>query len=89
MPQKDGDDMVCHLEKRNVNVGDLFQKIDVNGKNAAPLYTFLKQKQGDGANIKWNFVKFLVNKNGEPVERFASAKSPLQIVPNIDELLKK
>jgi len=87
MPQKDGEDMMCHLEKRNVKVGDVFQKIDVNGKNAAPLYVYLRQKQGDGANIKWNFVKFLVDKKGQPVERLASAVSPLQIVPKIDKLL--
>lgn len=87
MPQKDGEDMMCHLEKRNVKVGDVFQKIDVNGKNAAPLYVYLRQKQGDGANVKWNFVKFLVDKKGEPVERLGSPVSPLQIVPKIDKLL--
>ncbi|XP_055326692.1 uncharacterized protein LOC129580368 [Sitodiplosis mosellana] len=87
MPQKDGEDMMCHLEKRNVKVGDVFQKIDVNGKNAAALYTYLRQKQGDGANVKWNFVKFLVDKKGQPVERLGSSTSPLQIVPKIDKLL--
>lgn len=89
MPQKDGDDMLEHLKKREVDVGEVFQKINVNGKDAAPLYTFLRQKQGDGVNVKWNFVKFLVDKNGEVVERLGSPTSPLQIVPKIDELLAK
>ena len=87
MPEKDGEDMMCHLEKRSVKVGDVFQKIDVNGKNAAPLYTYLKQKCGDGDNVKWNFAKFLVDKKGQPIERLVSKVSPLQIVPKIDKLL--
>lgn len=89
MPQKDGDDMMAHLKSRGVNVGEVFAKINVNGKDAAPLYTFLRQKQGDGVYVKWNFVKFLVDKNGEVVQRFASPTSPLQIAPKIDELLEK
>ncbi|XP_031622254.1 probable phospholipid hydroperoxide glutathione peroxidase isoform X2 [Contarinia nasturtii] len=89
MPLMDGDEMMAHLEKRDVNVGEVFQKCNVNGKDAAPLYVFLRQKQGDGINVKWNFVKFLVDKNGEVVERFNSPTSPLQIAPKIDELLEK
>lgn len=87
MPQKDGEDMMCHLEKREANVGDVFKKINVNGANAAPLYKFLKEKAGEGDRVKWNFVKFLVNKEGEPVERFGSSFSPKNIAPKIDELL--
>ncbi len=52
----------------------LFDKIDVNGKNAHPLYSFLKEAKpgllGTEA-IKWNFTKFLVNKKGEVVKRYA------------------
>lgn len=88
MPQSDGEDMMCHLEKRNANVGDVFQKITVNGKDASPLYTYLKETLG-GGNVRWNFQKFLVDKNGQPVERFASSISPLSIAPKIDELLEK
>lgn len=89
MPQKDGDAMMEHLEKKDANVGDVFKKIDVNGANAAPLYKFLKEKQGAGDRVKWNFVKFLVDKNGEPVERYGSSYSPKNIAPKIDELLKE
>lgn len=45
-PEKDGEEMVCHLAKASANFGDLFKKIDVNGSNEAPLYRFLKQKIG-------------------------------------------
>lgn len=89
MPEKDGEEMVCHLQKANANVGDVFKKVDVNGEKAAPLYKFLKHKQGGflGDGIKWNFTKFLVDKNGNPVERFAPTTSPKNIADKIDQLL--
>lgn len=89
MPQKDGDDMVANLEKREANVGVVMKKIMVNGVNTAPLYKFLKEQQGNGDRIKWNFVKFLVNKKGVPIERYASSIAPKTLVPKIDELLKE
>lgn len=62
-----------------------FHKIDVNGKNEDPLYTFLKeQKEG---RIKWNFAKFLVDREGNVVERFGSMDKPSKIDPKIAELL--
>lgn len=90
MPEHDGEEMVCHLQKANANVGDVFKKIEVNGDNAAPLFKFLKKKQGGllGDGIKWNFTKFLVDKNGNPVERYAPTTSPNSIAKKIDELLK-
>ena len=47
-----------------------FAKIDVNGANESPLYTWLKSKKP--GNIQWNFTKFLINRDGEVVDRFAS-----------------
>ncbi len=66
-----------------------FAKIKVNGKEEDPLYTYLKeQKPGVmGARIKWNFTKFLVDRDGNVVERFASAKKPEEIAPYIEKLL--
>lgn len=89
MPQKDGDDMMANLEKREANVGVVMKKIMVNGANTAPLYKFLKEKQGSGDRIKWNFVKFLVNKKGEVIERYGSSIAPNTLAPKIDELLKE
>eukprot|EP00850_Spirogloea_muscicola_P010688 SM000064S19710 [mRNA] locus=s64:21728:23834:+ [translate_table: standard] len=68
----------------------LFAKIDVNGENAAPLYKFLKSQKGGGIlgeGIKWNFGKFLVDKEGNVVERYAPTTSPSSIVKDIDKLL--
>ena len=69
---------------------DLFSKIDVNGNNTHPLYDFLKE-QAPGflgtKSIKWNFTKFLVNKNGDVVKRFATITKPEQLKVNIEALL--
>lgn len=66
-----------------------FAKILVNGKEEHPLYTYLKsQKSGFlGSAIKWNFTKFLVDKKGRVVERFAPTDSPESIAKKIEELL--
>lgn len=64
----------------------MFSKIKVNGKNADLLYKFLKkQKPGllGSRDIKWNFTKFLVNKEGHVLERFSPAKAPLSFEKNI------
>nr|GJN41231.1 hypothetical protein PR202_gn00577 [Eleusine coracana subsp. coracana] len=63
--------------------------VDVNGKEAAPLYKFLKSKKGGflGDGIKWNFTKFLVDKDGKVVERYAPTTSPLKIENDIQKLL--
>ncbi|KAM9904929.1 hypothetical protein OXX79_002460 [Metschnikowia pulcherrima] len=66
-------------------------KVEVNGDNADPVYKFLKsQKSGlMGLNrVKWNFEKFLIDKNGKVVERYSSLTKPLTLSAKIDELLK-
>ena len=66
-----------------------FAKIEVNGANEAPLYTYLKKEKGGmlGSRIKWNFTKFLVDRDGKVVERFAPTVTPEQIEDKIKELL--
>ncbi|CAG7857488.1 glutathione peroxidase [biofilm metagenome] len=68
----------------------LFAKIEVNGDNAHPLFKFLKSSQkgllGSEA-IKWNFTKFLVNRNGDVVERFAPMTKPETISSTVERLL--
>lgn len=86
-----------------------FSKIKVNGKDAEPLYTFLKEKTQEeiknekttsfkekleklghaimGKEIKWNFTKFLVDKNGNIVKRYSPTVTPEEIAPKIEELL--
>lgn len=66
-----------------------FAKIDVNGEKEEPLFSYLKKEKGGmlGNNIKWNFTKFLVNKEGKVVKRFASTVTPEKIEKYIKELL--
>ncbi len=67
----------------------LFAKIDVNGKDAAPLFTFLKNQKGGflGDDIKWNFTKFLVTRDGKVIERYAPVTKPEKIENDILKLL--
>ena len=63
---------------------DMFDKIDVNGNAAHPLYEYLKSKQGGtlGNFIKWNFTKFVIDKEGQPIARFAPTDDPIPKVLN-------
>lgn len=66
----------------------MFHKIEVNGDGAAPLYRWLKEQQpGDGEqpDITWNFEKFLVDKHGNVVERFAPQITPEAVGVAIDK----
>jgi glutathione peroxidase len=68
----------------------IFDKINVNGAEAAPLYKFLKASKGGGLlgdSIKWNFSKFLVDKEGNVVDRYAPTTSPSKIEKDIKKLL--
>ena len=66
-----------------------FAKIDVNGKNQSPLYAYLKseQKGALGSNIKWNFTKFLVDREGNVVARFAPTVTPEKLDADVAKLL--
>lgn len=68
----------------------MFSKIEVNGEGAAPLYVWLKSEQpgdGDSADIVWNFEKFLVDRNGQPVARFSPMVTPEQLAEKLPEFL--
>ncbi|KAA9021833.1 glutathione peroxidase [Niallia endozanthoxylica] len=88
----------------------IFQKIDVNGGNAHPLYQYLRQQAPEdenldknsmlykhlstnapelleGSNIKWNFTKFLINKDGSVIKRYAPTTAPEEIKDDIEKLL--
>ena len=70
---------------------DMFSKIDVNGENATPLYKYLKKEQGGFLwidSIKWNFTKFLVDSDGNIIERYAPSTKPQSIKDDIEKLLK-
>ncbi|XP_031403299.1 probable glutathione peroxidase 2 [Punica granatum] len=67
----------------------IFDKVEVNGNNAAPIYKYLKAQKGGlfGDFIKWNFTKFLVGRDGKVVARYAPTTSPLKIEKDIQNLL--
>mgnify|MGYP001369372123 CR=1 FL=1 len=70
----------------NYNVSFLlFDKIEVKGDNASPLFKFLEDQSG--REIQWNFSKFLINKNGEFVKGFGTQKTPEMIEESIKEIL--
>ena len=76
-------------EKYDVSF-NVFNKIDVNGKDADPFYNFLKNERPGimgTKNIKWNFSKFLVNKNGEVIKRYGPTTKPESIESDIIKLL--
>ena len=75
-----------------VNYGVTFQmmkKIDVNGENASPIYTFLKEKTKNilGDDIKWNFTKFLVSADGKKIKRYAPTVKPSRLEKEIEAML--
>ncbi|CAD6203704.1 unnamed protein product [Miscanthus lutarioriparius] len=70
----------------------VFQKVRVNGPDAAPVYKFLKaSKPGlfGSARIKWNFTKFLVDKNGKVIERYGTSTAPMSIEKDIQKALEE
>ena len=66
-----------------------FSEVDVNGENADPLFVYLKAQQGGflGDDIKWNFTKFLVSRDGTVVDRYAPVTKPERIEEDILKLL--
>ncbi|EPZ52952.1 glutathione peroxidase [Alicyclobacillus acidoterrestris] len=69
----------------------MFAKIDVNGRNAHPLYQYLKSEAGGvlgSQAIKWNFTKFLVNRQGKVLKRFAPTVSPSEMEQDVVEALR-
>ena len=67
----------------------MFEKIDVNGENESLLYSYLKEQKSGmfGSKIKWNFTKFLVDREGNVIKRFSPQTTPKSIEKDIEELL--
>lgn len=84
-------DEIATFCERNYGVSfTMFDKIDVNGSNAAPLYEYLKHEAPGllgSKTIKWNFTKFLIDRNGKVVRRYAPNTTPAEIEKDILELL--
>lgn len=92
--QEPGDDNeIAQFCSLNYNVSfPLFKKLEVNGDNASPLFSYLK-KNAPGIfgseGIKWNFTKFLVSKKGDVIKRYAPKTAPEKLENDIKEELEK
>ena len=78
--------------QRNYGVSfPMFEKIEVNGDDAHPLYQWLRTEKGGllGDAIKWNFTKFLVDEDGEVVKRYAPTTAPEKLSGDIESALGK
>jgi glutathione peroxidase len=87
-----GDEEIKEFCEANYGVEfPLFSKIEVNGDEAHPLYKFLKSEKTGllGDSIKWNFTKFLVDKQGNVVDRYAPMMPPARIASDIERQLAK
>jgi glutathione peroxidase len=83
-------DILCFTKERFSVSFPLFAKVEVNGRNQHPLYTHLKHRAKGllgTESIKWNFTKFLSDRNGEIVARFGPATTPSTIEARIQSLL--
>jgi glutathione peroxidase len=90
--QEPGDDAgIATFCERNFGVTfPLFKKVEVNGPGTHPVFAHLKQAAPGllGQGIKWNFTKFLVDRQGQVVDRFAPATAPEKLEADIEKLLK-
>lgn len=69
---------------------DMFSKIEVNGDNQSPLFRYIKEQQTGvlgSEKIKWNFTKFLVNKEGKVMDRYAPITKPISLKKDIEKIL--
>jgi glutathione peroxidase len=83
------DEIGAFCEKNYGVTFPMFDKVDVNGDDAHPLYRWLKSEEGGvlGSAIKWNFTKFLVGRDGQVIRRFGSTTTPDKIRKDIEKAL--
>ena len=86
----DGEEIKNFCEKNYSITFPIFEKVEVNGNDAHPIFKFIKeQKKGfmGTESIKWNFSKFLLSKNGEVIKRYGSLDVPENLEADIKQLL--
>ena len=85
----DSEEIGAFCEKNYGVTFPMFEKIEVNGDGAHPLYQWLKSEKGGllGDRIKWNFTKFLVGRDGQVIKRYGSTTAPEKIAPDIEKAL--
>lgn len=87
---EDNQGIVDFCERQFKTTFPQFEKIEVNGPQAHPLYQYLRKANPEKVDtkIEWNFTKFLVNRQGEVVGRFSAKVTPEMLIPEIEKLLK-
>ena len=86
------EEQIADFCSRNYGVTfPMFAKVDVNGPDAHPLWAWLRQEKHGlrGDDIKWNFTKFLVGRDGRPIRRFAPTTAPAQLAGSIESALAR
>jgi glutathione peroxidase len=85
------DDIVTFCKTKYDVHFPILEKVEVNGDNVHPLYQWLKEQKSQllMSRIKWNFEKFLIDKNGNVRERYSSVASPEGLEEEIEKLLKE
>ena len=85
----DNEEIGAFCEKNYGVTFAMFEKVDVNGDGAHPLYQWLRREKGGvlGDSIKWNFTKFLVGRDGTVLKRYGSTTTPEKIVDDIEKAL--
>lgn len=81
---------IANLYKNELGIEfPLFEKVDVNGKTAHPLYKYLKSQDPEyfAGEIKWNFTKYLLDKQGKVIKKFAPTVAPAKMIPEIEKYL--
>ncbi len=84
------EEMTANCEVNHGVTFQLTEKIDVNGKNTHPLFQYLKKNLGHwlfGSKVKWNFSKFLIDRDGKPFKRYAPTTKPDSLKNDIEQLL--
>lgn len=78
---------ICQFASTKNAKFDMFEKVNVNGSDAHPLWKFLKHRKGGTLldAIKWNFTKFIVDKEGQPVERHGPSTNPKDMVKSLEK----
>jgi glutathione peroxidase len=82
----DAKEIALFCEKNYGVTFPMFSKIEVNGPNAHPLYQWLKEASASG-DIEWNFVKFLVDRDGEVLRRYPPQAKPEDIASDVEAVL--
>ena len=85
----DSDQIGAFCQKNYGVTFPMFEKVEVNGDDAHPVYQWLREEKGGllGSKIKWNFTKFLLNRDGEVVDRFGPTTKPEKLAKDVEKAL--